>query len=439
MRFRLLILYVALISSFGLILNPLYSSMISSGWFTTKVQINDDGFGRSHHDLYSSGQRVIFASGEDVFLVWSDNRFGDQDVFFANSANKGDHWSENIKINDTPIGDQTDQRSPSIVVSESEEIYVVWSDTRYGTFQIFFAKSDDGGLTFFPNVPIGESLPLNHSQEFPTLAMDSNQNLFVAWKEVSPDLGDDKFSGRIYFSKSMDDGISWMEKIIVDGSVPVRSAQQNPNMIVDDSDNIYIAWMDTRRGNPDIFFSKSQDGGITWEESAWVSEAFSGRSWEIHPSIGIDAVGNLYIAYTHTPYYDIFVAKSFDGGENWSSIRVDNTRRRYTANLNPSLAVNADGIIAVVWSDTRHSRWRFPPPFQLPGYLKYKNNYDIFIGVSSDQGESFTNLKVSDSFNKDFEFFPSVSLNETGEIFIAWQGLTQGNNNIYFSRSQADF
>jgi len=111
-------------------------------------------------------------------------------------------------------------------------------------------------LTFFPNVPIEESLPLNHSQDFPTLAMDSNQNLFVAWKEVSPDLGNDQFSGRIYFSKSMDDGISWMEKIIVDGSVPVRSAQQNPNMIVDDSDNIYIAWMDTRRGNPDIFFSK---------------------------------------------------------------------------------------------------------------------------------------------------------------------------------------
>jgi hypothetical protein len=41
---------------------------------------------------------------------------------------------------------------------------------------------------------------------------------------------------------------------------------------------------------------------------------------------------------------------------------------------------------------------------------------------------------VSDSTRKDFEFFPTVALDDQGTAFVAWQGLSQGNNNIFFAR-----
>ena len=148
----------------------------------------------------------------------------------------------------------------------------------------------------------------------------------------------------------------------------------------------------------------------------------------------VAAAGNLYTAYTLGSSYDIYVARSFDGGETWSSRRVDNTSGRYVANLNPSLAVSPDGIVAVVWADSRRSNWVFPPPYVMPSWLGYRDDFAVFLGISFDQGGTFENYKVSEFPRGNYEFFPTVTFSGTLDLFMAWQGLNQGNNNVYFKQ-----
>jgi BNR repeat-like domain len=397
------------------------------------IQVNDDGYAQCHHDLYTSGQRAIAVAGTNVMLSWSDKRFGDSDVFFARSADLGDQWSENVRVNDTASGDGTNQRNPSFVVAPDSTVHAIWSDSRLGVPRIFGARSFDGGASFSANYPIEPSGSSDVAQEFPSLAADVGGVLYAAWKETHVEEAEQRFAGRIRFAHSADGGVSWSDPVLVDPNAPSGSAQQNPTLVADAS-AVYVAWMDTRRGDLDIFFSRSLDRGATWEPSVLVTSSFSAGSWEMHPSLGVDSAGKLYLAFTQGNVYDIHLARSSDGGRSWTTTRVDGSSGRYVANLNPALAVNPDGRVAVVWADSRRSRRAARPQFQLPSWLKFEDNYDIFCGTSVDGGASFSVFRVSDSTRKDFEFFPTVALDDQGTAFVAWQGLSQGNNNIFFAR-----
>ncbi len=409
-----------------------------AGGFTPSILVNDDGDRRVHHDLYSTGQQVIATLGDLVFLTWSDNRYGDRDVFFVVSPDRGTTWGSNVRVNDTTPGDGSFQANPSFVVDDSGTIYVVWSDDRSGTPQIYFSSSLDGGLSFTPNYPILTTVGQQFPQEFPTLAIDSQGTLYVAWQEPP---ADGSTPPRIHFSKSLDGGLTWTRKRQVDPNPLVATqvtvetgAQRTPSMKVDDAGNVYLSWTDLRRGNPDIFFARSTDAGDTWQPSVWVTSDFKGGNFEMHPSLGVDGAGNIYIAFTHGDVYDINVARSNDGGATWKSARVDDTTGPYVGNLNPGLSVNTQGDVVVVWADSRNSHWVTPPRYKLPVWLQFRSNYDIYLGISRDGGRTFRNFRVSDSRQNDFEFFPTVTIDDMQNVYVAWQGLTQGVNDVYFSR-----
>jgi len=76
----------------------------------------------------------IAASGNDVFVVWQDNRLGDNDIFFARSRD-GEVFEVAERVDDSG-DDPSNQYRPAIAVGESapagRTIYVAWEDERYG-------------------------------------------------------------------------------------------------------------------------------------------------------------------------------------------------------------------------------------------------------------------------------------------------------------------
>lgn len=230
----------------------------------------------------------------------------------------------------------------------------------------------------------------------------STKNIYVTWTQFDnygSSLAED--SSLILFSKSTDLGESWSEpKILsevpgdcidddntVEGAVPA----------VGPNGEIYVSWS----GPAGIVFDKSLDEGETWlEHDIFVNEHIGGWAQNI-PGIfrcngmpvtkcdtsGGPYNGTIYINYSDNSngYHDtdIWLVKSTDGGNSWSEpIRVNNDgpdRQQFF----PWMAIDqVTGYIYIVFYDRRNYN---------------DNQTDVFLAISKDGGETFENIKISES------------------------------------------
>lgn len=87
-----------------------------------------------------------------IYINWVDLRNGDPDVFIMKSTDRGDTWSEPIRVNNDPLGNGKDQFFTWATVDEvTGELSVVFYDRRaYYTdsTDVYLARSTDGGETY---------------------------------------------------------------------------------------------------------------------------------------------------------------------------------------------------------------------------------------------------------------------------------------------------
>ncbi len=159
----------------------------------------------------------------------------------------------------------------------------------------------------------------------------------------------------VFFTKSSN-GRTW--------TVPLRvnddsggTAQTEPTLTLDPSNNVYIAWTDGRSGNNDVYFSKSTTGGASFSPNVRVNIDVT-TNGQTEPSIAVDPV-NPHLIHavwtdTRTPANgpDIYYINSTDGGLSFNppSVRV-NTDATAAEQGAPAIAVAPDRSVNVVWRD----------------------------------------------------------------------------------------
>jgi hypothetical protein len=92
-----------------------------------------------------------------LYCSWWDGTLDtNTEVFVSRSADDGATWSSPVVVNDVRRGDQYYQWLAADPVTG--DVDLSWYDTRLDpsrqTVNVFFASSDDGGLTFSPNVRV---------------------------------------------------------------------------------------------------------------------------------------------------------------------------------------------------------------------------------------------------------------------------------------------
>jgi hypothetical protein len=96
----------------------------------------------------------------NIYVVWSDARFGDPDILVAVSANGGASWRAPARINDDSQGNGIDQFQPWVAVDGTGRVHVSWMDKRRDrlNFEVdaYTALSADGGLSWGPNVRVSD-------------------------------------------------------------------------------------------------------------------------------------------------------------------------------------------------------------------------------------------------------------------------------------------
>ena len=202
----------------------------------------------------------------------------------------GDSWTGNKRL----TNNAGNSSSPATAVDGSN-IYVVWDDNTPGNYDIYFKKSDDGGVTWSPN----KRLTTNAGARYPSIAVNG-PNIYVVWTAYAT-----PGSFEIYFKKSDDGGVTWS---------PNKRFTNNAGIswlpaIAADGPNIYVVWQDDTPGNYEIYFKKSDDGGATWSANERLTNNAGTSSY---PAIAVDN-SNIYVVWQNflpTPAnYEIYFTK----------------------------------------------------------------------------------------------------------------------------------
>jgi len=185
----------------------------------------------------------IAVSGSNVYVVWDEQTKTSDEIYFSMSTDNGTKFSESINISRSDV---TSNRA-GIQVS-GDNVYIIWHEISQETSDIFFAVSNDNGLSF--------SLPINLStgEGSPSLTRDTQMaiagnNVFVVWSNHHINNG-------IFLAKSSDGGRTFGEPINLND---FKNAEYGQLAVHDDK--IYVIWAEQFFGNKEIFLRYSLDGG----------------------------------------------------------------------------------------------------------------------------------------------------------------------------------
>jgi len=233
------------------------------------------------------GQNEIKAIGDTLFVVWEASEpGGGWKCYFSKSTDGGITWSSKVQISPDTLS-----TSPRIEIL-GDTIYVAYM-TYYEYYDIYLSRSIDGGSTWEIMGRINDVS--SDEQRYHDIALTPEGVLCCAWYDWR--------SGNceIRFSKSFDGGVSWTPSIRISdttwpqdpmkGEIRMNLACVNENLI-------YAVWQDDRNGQWDIFFTKSEDGGITWSEDIIINDSAYIDSVQWVPSLCLDGVGNPCVVWS---------------------------------------------------------------------------------------------------------------------------------------------
>jgi hypothetical protein len=414
-RNKILVVITAIILVLTLLLNPKSSNILADN-FDNNVRVDDTGL-----DITNQTWPDIAIYGDNVYMVWMDNRLSGNDatnIFFAKSTNNGASFNANIRVDNAPIGMAC---SPSISVDKSNgNIYVVWQDYRNSpnpySVDIYCANSTDGGNSFGTDVRVISDTGSNF-QDVPSVAAN-NGLIGVVWHD---------WNGGTYFANSTDGGHTFGEnKKVNDIAI---GDQFYPNIEIDDNGLIYVVWEQKIDGNYSILFSKSVDGGNTWTPSKKVDDEPTAK--QRMPSIALDAMNNIYVVWRNQSEkdgdiygeFDIYFAKSTDGDGNFTPA-IPVTNDIIEDQCQPSIAVNDEGKIFITWLEQQD----FPTS---------ENSCDIYFVNSTDGGTTFSpKQKINNCPSFSSVYIPSNAVVAKGNhAYVVWQDDRKGDWDIYFTRS----
>lgn len=139
----------------------------------------------------------IIESGNTVHLTWNQVTLDSADIFYAKSNDIGKTFSVPINLSNSTEFSQT-VRDSQIAVSGNNVFIVWWEESRQDS-DVFFIKSVDGGLNF--NKPINLSQTSAKSM-FPQI-ISNEENVYVLWHDYSHGNGD------IFLRESTDSGATF--------------------------------------------------------------------------------------------------------------------------------------------------------------------------------------------------------------------------------------
>ncbi len=216
-----------------------------------------------------------------LYIAWSS--IGNGTIKCVRSLNRGGSWSAAVNVSDAGSQGQW----PVPLVLADGDLLVAWDDLAKN--RIVFDVSTNGGITWNIDRVLTTTITAAGAYvnggilvfPYPSLALDETSGPWAG--RVYCVYADHAVPGNgmdIWLRYSSDSGRSWSARMRVnDDTQGLLRDQFHPWITCDDHGMLHAIWYDRRDDSENfrwhIYYSKSSDGGITWEPNERVTNVSS--------------------------------------------------------------------------------------------------------------------------------------------------------------------
>ena len=392
--------------------SDIYFSKSADGgatWLPTDVRLDTDAAGES-----SSDDPQITCEGQNLYVVWEDDRDDGKDIRFQRSTDGGDTWlAADVRLDlDLPGAAAS---GDAFVAAGGTNVYVIWEEERDGQRDVYFRGSTDSGATFGPEMLLNTNGAGASLSDRPRISA-SGANVAVVWHDNRNGSLD------IFANVSRDGGATWLASDVRLDTDAAGAAQSSDPEVEMDGARVFVAWSDFRDGSADIRTNRSLDGGTTWlATDVRVDTDVAGADTSIRPQVRCS--GNyVYVTWIdrRDGNGDVRFNRSTDQGASFGAAdaRLDTDAAGVATSDFVKLAAQGPNVY-VVWQDNRDG------------------SNDVRFSVSTDRGASFlaADLQMDTHLAGAADsVFPQIT-NDGVNVYVLWSDRRDGNSDIYIRPS----
>ena len=379
------------------------------------VRVNTNDYDKVSLD---GGAKPIAVVNDMVYAVWQGEPTSTtSNIYFSKSTDQGATFSLETLVYDGPASIL--HVFPSLFVAQNGNIYITWTaiTDNEANWNVWFSKSTNGGATFQTPVQI-----TNDNASVYSCIAGYGDNVYIFYADAT-----NYPMADYHFVRSTNNGDSFETSIQINDATTLDGIEFDAvnTIAVDQSGNIYLAWVDGRRadGNGDIFFTKSTDNGQSFGTNIMVNDVseLGADSIQHNPSITVDNSDNVYVSFTDKrlgsdwPVSRVYMAKSSNGGGSFATESLlaghDGTCKSH------DLSANASGKLSAAMCTNVVPAW------------------GTWLFESADGGNNFfTPVALNDASTLEYSEV-RVLLKPDDEVCAIWKDDRTGTNNLYFTKT----
>jgi hypothetical protein len=271
-------------------------------------------------------------------VVFKDKLSGDYDIYFRESFDGGNNWTQRALAVDTDYDISPDREGCSIAMDTNGTTHLVWHRGQFAageTTGIYYSRYN-GTDWISPTTIFEIAGPTSVWAGLPTIIVGINNTLHLSYGADQPGHN----NGNMMYTRSLDGGSTWSAPVDIN-DFSWMDVGHKAGLCTDLTGNVFIAfgpdWYSPEyRG--ETYFRKSPDNGVTWGPQKTITK---GEFSEGHVSLSCNESGGLYLVYKGTRpgaiqdsgMKDILYKYSLDYGETWipdaGGIFIETTAERY--------------------------------------------------------------------------------------------------------------
>jgi hypothetical protein len=330
-------------------------------------------------------------------IVWADETPNGRgyDIFY--NRYDGTSWGNDIRITQETDPDPS-AKYPRLAIDSSNNIHIVWIDSRSGSYEIYYAKLDNLG-----NILVSPQLLTTADEQkeyWVDIAVDSRDRLHLVWQHKNESIN----NYEIHYMVLANNGVITIHDRILYSDNYANA--EMPKIAIDSGDCPHIVYTRSayQYSTDEIFYTKLDcDGNILVQEKE-ISLHDGYDSY--YPNVAVDSGG-----YIHIVWRDI------RDGMNIYYIQLDNNGNTLIDDIPlglakdmgwPTITVGPSNTICVAWQGEDGI---------------YFTRFD---------GTSWTPNKKITSDSAIITWWPEIAWNKSDEVSLVWSDSRDGNQEIYF-------
>ncbi|GAB4451296.1 MAG: hypothetical protein OHK0036_11590 [Bacteroidia bacterium] len=374
------------------------------------------------------GQNIIRLSSGELIQCFTENYpypGGQTKIYFNKSTDDGVTWSI-VNISNNPFLKTSVVSGPTFAVDTLDNIHVVWRRSA-PTSDLYYAKFDKNFNLLIDTVRITQYKYDNSNVGSVYITVDRKNRVHVMWNDGSPETSSSSsYFTKVMYRQSIDGGQTWNNQITLSDITTFKHAAfPRANFSGVTGNTLAIPWrQEVSSSNWDVWMAYSTDGGNNWNR---INVANS-DSAEWDPGIVVDKNNRIHLHYHEYKKNNLLFTtmeyKYTDNlGATWSPVVTLSP-----AGIRSQLSVFSydykTDIQCICWKDERD-------------YVTALNtNADVMCSFSTDGGNSWIGQEFVNDLDTVETIFKSVAVGSNGVIYVTFEYTdnTTGLRGLWFSK-----